>query len=75
VVVGEKASVNQHPSNKVDGTVHPNKVTDMDEVLGHVPKLMACSVTKFLKRKNKLWTFIGDRKAGGVRTGTALPHG
>ena len=30
--------------------VHPNQVTtNEDEVIGRVPRLMACSVTKFLK--------------------------
>lgn len=31
-------------------TGHPNEVTDLMEVVEHVPKLMAVSLTKFLKR-------------------------
>ena len=29
--------------------VHPNQVRTNDEVIGHVPRLMACAVTTFLK--------------------------
>ena len=30
--------------------VHPNNLTDQFDVIGHVPKLMATWLTKFLKR-------------------------
>ena len=74
-VVREKASVNEHPSNTVDGTVHPNQVTDMDEVLAHVPKLMARSVTKFLKRKTNSGHSLvtGKRVNRGAGYGLEVP--
>ena len=31
-------------------TGHPNQVTDLMEVVGHIPKPMAVWLTKFLKR-------------------------
>ena len=50
-VVREKAgnagnTDNTEPKNDV----HPNQVTTNDEVIGHVPRLIACAETKFLKR-------------------------
>lgn len=45
-------SANQEPvhSSAQKRTGHPNEVTDHMEVVGHVPKLMAVWLTKFLKR-------------------------
>ena len=45
-------SANQEPvhSSAQKRTGHPNEVTDLMQVVGHVPKLMAVWLTKFLKR-------------------------
>ena len=63
-VVREKAG---NPGN-TDNTerkndVHPNQVTTNDEVIGHLPRLMACAMTKFLKRG----TNSGHLKVTGKR--------
>ena len=49
-VVQEKAGNGNTDSTEHKSHVHPNQVTNIDEVLGHVPRLMAYAVTKFLKR-------------------------
>ena len=50
-VVREKAGNEGNTDNtERKNDVHPNHVTTNDEVIEHVPRLMACAVTKFLKR-------------------------
>ena len=50
-VVREKAGNAGNTDNtERKNDVHLNQVTTNDEVIGHVPRLMACSVTKCLKR-------------------------
>ena len=48
----------------------------MDEVLGHVPKLMARSVTTFLKRKTNSGHLLvtGKRVNIGVGYGLEIPY-
>ena len=62
-------SANQEPvhSSAQKRTGHPNEVTDLMEVVGHVPKLMAVWLTKFLKATNKLRESGDYRKTGKQR--------
>ena len=55
--------------------VHPNEMTNDMEVVGHIPKLMARWVTKFLKRANNSGTVIikGERVNRGAGYGVELP--
>ena len=52
VVQLQRPSANQEPvhSSAQKCTGNPNEVTDLMEVVWHVPKLMAVWLTKFLKR-------------------------
>ena len=52
VVQLKKPSANKEPVDSLaeKRTGHPNEVTDLMEVVRHVPKLMASWLTKFLKR-------------------------
>ena len=55
--------------------VHPNEMTDDMEIIGHVPKLMAQWVKKFLKRATNSATVIikGKRVNRGAAYGVELP--
>ena len=55
-VVREKAGNAGNTDNtERKNDVHPNQVTTSDEVIGHVLRLVACAVTKFLKRETNSW--------------------
>ena len=45
-VVREKTGYGKTDSTEHESEAHPNQVTNNDEVLGHVPRLMARVVTK-----------------------------
>ena len=44
--------------NKTEHKAHPNELTSNLEVVGHVPKLMARWVTRFLKRQTNSATVV-----------------
>ena len=55
---------------------HPNEFnSDLEEVVGHIPKLMAPHVTKFLKRRTNYGkvTVIGKQINRGAGYGFELP--
>ena len=64
-----RASSQAEPLN-----THPNEIAVGMEVVGHVPKLMAQWVTKFLKRASNSGTVItGKRINRGAGYGLELP--
>ena len=54
---------------------HPNNLTDEFEVIGHVPRLMALWLTKFLKRPTNIGKVIvkGKRVNRGGGFGLEVP--
>lgn len=56
-------------------TLHPNNLTDQFDVIGHVPKLMATWLTKFLKRPSNSGKAIikGKRVNRGGGYGLEVP--
>ena len=70
-------SANQESVHSLAGkrTGHPNEVTDLMEVVGHVPKLMAVWLTKFLKRPTNSGKVVitGKRVNRGGGYGLELP--
>ena len=70
-------SANQEPvhSSAQKRTGHPNEVTDLMEVVGHVPKLMAVWLTKFLKRQTNSGKVVitGKRVNRGGGYGLEIP--
>ena len=75
-VVREKAG-NAGNTNNTErkNDVHPNQVTTSDEAIGRVPRLMACAVTKFLKRgTNSVHLEVtGKHVNGGAGYGLEIP--
>ena len=65
-----RASSQAEPLN-----THPNEIAVGMEVVGHVPKLMAQWMTKFLKRESNSGTVVitGKRINRGVGYGLELP--
>lgn len=61
--------------NKTEHNAHPNELTSNLEVVGHVPKLMAQWVTRFLKRQTNSATVVvkGKRINRGAGYGLELP--
>ena len=69
VVQFKTPSANQGPVHSLaeKRTGHPNKVTDLMEVVGHVPKLIAVWLTEVSKATNKLRVSGDYRKTGKKR--------
>ena len=61
--------------NKTEHNAHPNELTSNLEVVGHVPKLMAQWVTRFLKGQTNSATVVvkGKRINRGAGYGLELP--
>ena len=59
----------------INSFIHPNTISDDNEVIGHIPKLMALWVTKFLKRATNSGTVVitGKRINRGAGYGVELP--
>ena len=59
----------------VNSFIHPNTISDDNEVIAHIPKLMALWVTKFLKRATNSGTVVitGKRINRGAGYGVELP--
>ena len=70
-------SANQEPvhSSAQKRSGHANEVTDLMEVVGHVPKLMAVWLTKFLKRPTNSGKVVitGKRVNRGGGYGLEIP--
>lgn len=77
VVQSKTPSANQESVDSLaqKRTGHPNEVTDLMEIVGHVPKLMAVWLTKFLKRPTNSGKVVitGKRVNRGGGYGLELP--
>ena len=62
-------------SNATKRYFNPNETSDDMEVIGHVPKLMALWLKKFLKRPTNIGTVVirGKRINRGTGYGVELP--
>ena len=78
-MVGDDASdtmARKHEFSNTEPLKHPNEFdSGYEEVVGHLPKLMALPVTKFLKRPTNSGnvTVTGKRVNRGARYGSELP--
>ena len=78
-VVRERQKLNSsQPSDEVlsiNSCIHPNEMSDSNEIIGHIPKLMALWVTKFLKRATNCGTvaITGKHVNRGAGYGVEVP--
>ena len=76
---GEETNLKREPQNKCENKCpfrHPNEFySEHEEVVGHLPKLMALYMTKFFKRPTNYGkvTITGKRVNRGARYGLELP--